>query len=217
MMMTTIFLLVANMFRATNLRLTSSFDLFSVAPHPPLPPSPIFLATQMYDFSDVNLVRSVFKMCLYRKPEERIYTVDVVNTHVCHLSPNYRHGGHDNTQCRDCPCGSYEDNADLGLCLDGNSRTADTNWAVQKKHSCLTTFNDCSTCLCNHAVARSRDDPELAPRQLYEHLTAFDIPANSNPDHWPNGGFTRDIKEYEIINNDRQEASRGSVNNAWRR
>eukprot|EP00947_MAST-08B_sp_MAST-8B-sp1_P003238 g3238.t1 len=175
----------------------------------------------IYDFSDVNLVRSVFKMCLYRKPEERIYTVDVVNTHVCHLSPNYRHGGHDNTQCRACPCGSYEDNTDLGLCLDGESRTADTNWVNQKQHSCLATFATCSTCLCNHAEASSRDDPELALRQLYENLATFHIPGNTNvnanPDHWPNGEFVRFNKEYEIINNDRQEANRGSVNNAWRR
>ena len=143
------------------------------------------VASNIYDFDQDVLQKAVWKLCLYKSQENRVYTVDVVSINVCALSTDHRHGGHDNLVCRACPCGSYEDPADVGLCWDGESSHETSNavadssglktWAKGKVDSCLASFTKVEGCLCNHPEALSRDDPNRAKVRGWSNLERFQL------------------------------------------
>ena len=141
------------------------------------------VASNIYDFDQDLLQKAVWKLCLYSSQEKRVYTVDVVSINVCALSIDNRHGGHDNLVCRACPCGSYEDEADVGLCWDGVSSHETSNtvadssglktWAKGKVDSCVASFTKVKGCLCTHPEKLSRDDPNRAKVRGWSNLECF--------------------------------------------
>ena len=141
------------------------------------------VASNIYDFDQDLLQKAVWKLCLYSSQEKRVYTVDVVSINVCALSTDHRHGGHDNLVCRACPCGSYEDEADVGLCWDGVSSHETSNtvadssglktWAKGKVDSCVASFTKVKGCLCTHPEKLSRDDPNRAKVRGWSNLECF--------------------------------------------